>query len=259
VVVDSCDGGKITSMVACDREWLEASTSRDPAGPYAGGGGWDECAPTVGACTLADGTQLFDHGDAWRRPWQVLESTASVLSMQVDLESVGVTLRRSIRPTDDGLVLEYEANTRSPHGVPLLWCAHPLFRAPEGTRIVAPDIDYVEHFPRRMHRTRLQRDGVIEALPRGGALKLFAHSTTVESAGIEHPDGARLTLSWDTSLLTGLGLYWDRGLFNGSPLVGVEPSTGSNDLADEVYDALPIVRSETPLTWWVRITVSKFR
>lgn len=256
LVVEPDDGGKITSVVALDREWLEPSTTRDPTARYAGGGGWDECAPTVGACTLADGTQLLDHGDAWRRPWQVLESTTSVLSMQVQLGSVGVTLRRSIRSTDDGLLLEYEASTSSTHGVPLLWCAHPLFRAPAGTRIVAVDTDYLEHFPRRRHRTRIERDGAIDALPVGGALKLFAHRARVESAAVEHADGARLTLTWDTTVLTGLGLYWDRGLFNGSPMVAVEPGTGNDDLASAVHDWLPVVKAGAPLAWWIRLAAS---
>lgn len=251
VAVDAHDGGKITSLVACGREWLEPSTLRDPSGDYAGGGGWDECAPTVGACTL-DGALLLDHGDAWRHPWQLLESTSSTLSMWVELDTVGVTLRRIIRSTPLGLRLDYEASTSSQRGVPLLWCAHPLFRAPAGTRITAPDVAYMEHFPRRMQRTGLG-DGVIDAIPVGGALKIFAEET-ITSAAVEHADGARMTLSWRGDAVSELGLYWDRGLFTGAPMVAIEPSTGRNDLASEVHRDLPRVSAGHPLVWSIDVT-----
>lgn len=255
IVVDASDGGKITSVIACDREWLEPAAPRDPSAAYAGGGGWDECAPTVGECTLADGTRLLDHGDAWRHPWQVLESTSSTLSMRVKLPTVGVTLRRTIRSTPVGLRLDYEASTASRRGIPFLWSAHPLFRAPAGTRIIAPDISYLEHFPRRLHRTRLG-DGGIDALAPGGALKVFAQGT-VTSAGVEHADGASVTLSWEGDAVGELGLYWDRGLFMGAPLVAIEPSTGRSDLASEVHGELPVVMADHPLIWSIFLAASR--
>jgi hypothetical protein len=49
-----------------------------------GASGWDELVPNVDASNYPGsgpwaGTQLPDHGEAWRLPWSVLEESADIL------------------------------------------------------------------------------------------------------------------------------------------------------------------------------------
>jgi hypothetical protein len=254
VRVDDLDGGKITSVVVDGREWIAPSTPRDPTAAYGGAGGWDECAPTVGSCTLREGTRLHDHGDAWRHPWKVVESEPNLLDMHVGLPSVDVTLRRVIQPFAGGLRLRYSATTDSTAEIPLLWSAHPLFSAPPGTRIIVRDPRGIEHYPRHRRR-RAPRAGSIDRIRSGAALKMFLASPA-SWAAVEHADGARLTLSWDPGVVRALGLYWDAGVFAPHPMVALEPTTGAHDLASAVTDQLPRVSAGRPVIWWLQLTYS---
>jgi hypothetical protein len=252
--VDEVDGGKITSVVTGGREWIAPSAARDAAAAYGGAGGWDECAPTVGECTLRDGTRLLDHGDAWRRPWKVIESEPDLLDLSVDLPSVDLMLRRVIRAFAGGIRLWYSATTDSPDEIPLLWSAHPLFIAPPGTRIVVRNPRGTEHYPRYRRRS-VPRRGSIDRIRSGTALKMFLTSRS-SWAAVEHADGARLTLSWDPAIVNELGLYWDAGVFATHSMVALEPSTGAHDLASAVIDRLPRVSARRPLNWWLQLAYS---
>ena len=71
-------GGKIASILVGDRELLQS-----PLAPYAprtrsmsfdagDASGWDECLPSVAACTVkteAGTGTIPDHGDLWRVEW----------------------------------------------------------------------------------------------------------------------------------------------------------------------------------------------
>jgi hypothetical protein len=72
-------GGKIASILIGDRELLQS-----PLAPYAArtrsmsfdagdASGWDECLPSVAACTVkteAGKATIPDHGDLWRVEWK---------------------------------------------------------------------------------------------------------------------------------------------------------------------------------------------
>ena len=45
--------------------------SQDNSFVGSGLAGWDECIPTVAACTGADGRAVPDHGSVWARAWTV--------------------------------------------------------------------------------------------------------------------------------------------------------------------------------------------
>lgn len=245
LAVDEADGGRITSLTAHGREWLAPSAPRRATESFvaAGTGGWDEVAPTVRASTLPDGTVLRDHGDAWRTPWSVLVETPTELVMAVELGSVGVRLERRIRAGARGVRLDYRATTEKTLPVPLLWCAHPLFDASGGARIVAAG-ELTGEYPER---------GIPVAWPAEvgpGALKAFASGTT--TAKIVHADGRSLRLTWD---LPHAGFYWDGGEFSDSAVIAVEPSTGASDSADLVLDELPTVVAGSALSWWLELTL----
>ena len=233
LLLDPADGGRITSLVAHGREWLAPSSPRVPTESFvdAGTGGWDECAPTVRPGILPDGTVLRDHGDAWRSPWTE--------GSRVDLPSVGVTLERTLSATPTGVRMDYRATSR--RDVPLLWCAHPLFAAPPGTRIVAA-AELTAEYP-----TVEQIDWPTSIDEVSGAIKAFAD---VQEASIWHADGVELRMRWS---LPHAGFYWDSSEFTSSPVVAIEPTTGRSDSAVDILDTLPVVRAEEPLRWWIEL------
>lgn len=233
LVIDPADGGRITSLVAHGREWLKPSHPRLPTESFlnAGTGGWDECAPTVGAGILPDGTVLRDHGDAWRSPWEG--------GTRVFLPSVGVTLERTLDATPTGVRLNYQATSHT--DVPLLWSAHPLFAAPPGTRIVAAGTLMAEYPTVEQIAWPTSIDDV------HGAIKAFADT---QEASIQHADGTELHMRWS---LPHAGYYWDTGEFTDTPVVAIEPTTGRSDSAVDILDALPIVRADKPIRWWVEL------
>lgn len=243
--VDPADGGRITSLIAHEREWLAPSRPRGLFESFvaAGTGGWDEIAPTVQPATLSDGTALRDHGDAWRAQWWVRHASPVRLTMAVDLPSIGVRLERDIRASDGGIRFNYRATTSAPLPVPLLWSAHPLFDASGGARIVASGV-LTEEYPAR---------GVPVSWPReataGSALKAFVSG--VAEASVVHPDGVALHLSWS---LPHVGFYWDGGEFSGVPVVSIEPTTGASDSAARAV-GLPTVALGSPLSWWVELAL----
>ena len=233
LVIDPADGGRITSLLAHGREWLKPSSPRAPTESFlaAGTGGWDECAPTVGAGILPDGTVLRDHGDAWRNAWE--EGT------RVFLPSVGVTLERTLEATSTGVRLNYQATSQA--DVPLLWCAHPLFAAPPGTRIVAAGVLTAE-YPKV---EQIAWPASIDDVP--GAIKAFADT---QEASIRHADGVELHMRWS---LPHAGFYWDTSAFTTEPVVAIEPTTGRSDNAADILDALPIVGADQPMRWWIEL------
>ncbi len=243
LAIDPADGGRITSLTAHGREWLIPSPPRTAHDDFlqAGVGGWDEAAPTVGACVLPDGRALADHGDAWRAPWSIVSGSA----MEVLLPSVGVTLRRSVSATATGIRLDYRATTDSAEPVPLLWCAHPLFAAPAGSSIVAPSTPLTAVYP---EARVIDWPASIDDVPPGSAIKAFASG--IHEAAVRHADGVQLGLRWSVGHV---GLFWDRGEFSPEPVLAIEPSTGAADLATEVLDTLPTVSSDHPLEWWIEL------
>ncbi|MFC9560617.1 hypothetical protein [Agromyces sp. NPDC056965] len=259
VEFDPLDGARITSLVAAGREWLAPSPPRDPEGGFtaSGTGGWDEVVPTVAACTMADGTGLPDHGDAWRLEWSVVASGPATSTAVVSLRSVPLQLSRTLTVEAGRLRADYVATATGRAGVPLLWAAHPLFAAPPGTRIVtgAPEPRLVGEFPEAGSPMawpggatgRGGIDGV------GGALKAF--TTGLDRARIVHADGQGLTLRWDARTLPHLGLFWDAGVFADQPVVAIEPTTGCRDAASAVEEELPVVSPGRPLRWWLELSV----
>lgn len=249
--IDLADGGRLTRLSARGREWLAPSGARVP-GDYLqeGSGGWDEIAPTVSACVLADGSVLADHGDLWQTRWTLASADATHVEAAVTLTSIPVVLSRRIETTHDGLRLSYSATADSNRPVPFLWCAHPLFAAEPGTRLRVPgDPGLVEEYPAR------GRDR--EWPSRVGATAIKAFAGPVSTASVVHANGDALTLSWDPALLPYLGLYWDGGEFTTTPVVAIEPSTGFGDSAAraESEGLVRLLEPHRPFRWWITIAV----
>jgi galactose mutarotase-like enzyme len=166
-------GGKIGSIRIGERELLQ-----QPLGPVAtrtrtmgfdegDASGWDECLPSVAACsveTAASIAQVPDHGDLWRVEWQQQGSgnrdqgTENPVDAAVILIgecfSLPLELERRIELIEAGdgwrLELRYKLTNTSAKAVPWSWAAHPLFAVEEGDRIVLPE---------SIHSLRLEGSG----------------------------------------------------------------------------------------------------
>ncbi|MGO9339718.1 MAG: hypothetical protein ACLPY1_19635 [Terracidiphilus sp.] len=156
-------GGKIASILIGEQELLQRPLA--PYGPRtrtmsfdAGdASGWDECLPSVAACTVetAAGTaEIPDHGDLWRVEWKSREQgtgfrdqlaageSESSVALVGECFSLPLTLERTVglAETELGweLRLNYSLRNMSSLQTPWSWAAHPLFVAEAGDRIVLP-------------------------------------------------------------------------------------------------------------------------
>jgi len=145
-------GGKIASIRVGSHELLQAPlhpcAPRTPTMSFAqsDASGWDECLPSVAACTLlteAGPASIPDHGDLWRIPWQILEATRDSATLRVDGFSLPLQLTRTIllveTPTGWRLQLLYSLANRGACNIPWSWSAHPLFAVERGDRILLPE------------------------------------------------------------------------------------------------------------------------
>src|SRR5258708_28133822 len=88
---------------------------------------------TVGATAA-----LPEHGEAWRVPWEVVETAPSSVLMRCLGRVVPWGLERRIELDSDRVRVSYTYTNRgaSPHSA--YWCAHPLFRFEAGMEIGVP-------------------------------------------------------------------------------------------------------------------------
>jgi galactose mutarotase-like enzyme len=111
--------------------------------------GWDECLPSVAACTVpydGENAEIPDHGDLWRVAWDTpstRDEGPGTYSTIAHCFSLPLELARhvTVSQTERGyrIWLAYRLTNRGPVPAPWSWSAHPLFLAQEGDRIVLPD------------------------------------------------------------------------------------------------------------------------
>jgi galactose mutarotase-like enzyme len=151
-------GGKIASIKIGDQELLQS-----PLAPYAprtrtmsfdaaDASGWDECLPSVAACTVetaAGIASIPDHGDLWRVEWTEVSdqmtdqrSEGEPVALRGECFSLPLTLQRTVALTERAngwdLRLDYTVKNKGRFAAPWSWAAHPLFVAEAGDRIVLP-------------------------------------------------------------------------------------------------------------------------
>lgn len=146
-------GGKVASIQLGGRELLQAPLApiapRTRKMPFDAGdaSGWDECLPSVAACSVPmNGSlaQVPDHGDLWRVAWQEMSahSNGSSVSLRALCFSLPLQLDRrlSLRKTGKAYRLraDYNLTNTGSEPAPWSWAAHPLFAAEADDRIVLP-------------------------------------------------------------------------------------------------------------------------
>jgi galactose mutarotase-like enzyme len=253
-------GGKITRLDTPGRTWLSpADVLLDaPSGlPFveAEMAGWDECAPSIIAGTLADGTTLSDHGDLWDRPWR-LERDASGLVASVDGADWPYAFTRTIRAVDGGFALDYEVTNTSAASRPFLWAAHPQFLAEPASWVEIPQaaevIDVAD--PRRPLPNR--RD--LQLVPDGSSRKLWTLADDdVREATLHHPDGSWLRLSWTGPDVRWCGIWIDGADYATARVVAVEPSTGWYDDVVEAaaHGRVLVLEPGQQVGWTLRLSL----
>ncbi len=166
-------GGKIASIQVGGTEILQ--TPLQPPAPRtktmgfdeSDASGWDECLPSVAACTVktaAGDAHIPDHGDLWRVAWEAIDgagqeagdsdrqtengngqrgtSATNSLKLRGRCFSLPLELERSVELTESHsrwrLNLGYMLRNVGDFVVPWSWAAHPLFLAGAGDRILLP-------------------------------------------------------------------------------------------------------------------------
>jgi galactose mutarotase-like enzyme len=155
-------GGKIASIRIGERELLQAPLApiaprtRTMSFDESDASGWDECLPSVAACSVetAVGTaEIPDHGDLWRTSWngpgisdEELKgdnNNAGSATLIGKCFSLPLELERTIALTETAvgwrLELAYRLHNNGNYSVPWSWAAHPLFVTETGDRIVLPE------------------------------------------------------------------------------------------------------------------------
>ena len=159
VIVIPALAGKLTNLRRLrGREWLWRNDQIPLARPASGAsyvetadsGGWDECFPTVGPCSMPGAPEILlpDHGELWTLPWE-----SRVYDFAGGTAFTG-TARGKILPYDfhREVILDQEEPAVRFHyrlrhlgetRFPWIWSAHPLFNVQPGTTITLPSVHQV--------------------------------------------------------------------------------------------------------------------
>jgi galactose mutarotase-like enzyme len=150
-------GGKIASICLKGRELLQQPlvpvALRTPAMGFeeSDASGWDECLPSVAACSVpfvGGSAAVPDHGDLWRVVWEPIGTNdegrvTNPVSFIGKSFSLPLELERKIDLDEVSggwmLCVDYWLTNVGTAPVPWSWAAHPLFAAEPGDRIELPD------------------------------------------------------------------------------------------------------------------------
>jgi galactose mutarotase-like enzyme len=282
-------GGKIASLRLAGREWLwtsdvlpyrvpdEAVRADDDVSyvKTADTGGYDECFPTVGPCTLPAGVagtahatgaaplRLPDHGELWsQQPRTTVRREAGVEAATCEWTGrrLPYVFVREVAVHADGRVaMHYLATNTSDAPFPFLWSAHPLLPLGDRTRVRLPagartrvDATHgialaappAEHRWPRVHGATGESDfSHPAALGDGWACKLFLDLPAAPVTATIEEDDARLVVAFDGAEVTHLGLWLNNHGWtpfdDGRPYrnLALEPCLGAPDSLSAALEA----------------------
>ena len=266
-------GGKIASITIKDHELLQqplapiAPRTRTMPFDESDASGWDECLPSVAACSVsyAGGqARIPDHGDLWRAEWSeqgaaIGSQAERAVMLRADCFSLPLRLERSVAlaETPEGwrIRADYTLTNTGKAEAPWSWAAHPLFAAAAGDRIVLPESvrtlrlegsggnrlgtagDTVSWPIARLADGAESDLSSAQPIASGIGDKLFAGPLTGDEnwCVLERPSaGVRIRMSFDTAATPYLGLWLCYGGWPEKPgprqmCVAPEPSTAPVD------------------------------
>jgi hypothetical protein len=292
-------GGKISSLRdrRSGREWLW----RHPRMPYqrvphgssyvqmADTGGWDECFPSVSACTYPSppwaGVPVQDHGELWSQPatLDLLEaSDGAALRMSWQGVVLPYSFERTITAADHSARLRFEYLVMNNADAPIhfIWSAHPLMAIEPGMQLLlppearfnclrfvpdaAPQLEGGVRFPLTVQTSTGAVD--LAALPdrsAGIALKLWSDPCDAGWAALRARDG-EFRIQWNPAQLPQVAAWMNLGAMafdGGAPYfnMGLEPCIGAQDSLAEavtVYHLFDIVPPRGSRTWWLEVELA---
>jgi galactose mutarotase-like enzyme len=154
-------GMKLTNLRRLNgREWLWRSDQIPLAPPRPGAsyvetadsGGWDECFPTVGPCSIPGappGTApLPDHGELWSAPWtssvfEGPEGTTLAGSAAGSIFPYEFHRRITLDPAEPVAHFHYRLRHTGDAPFPWIWSSHPLLNVQPGSELTLPDVNQV--------------------------------------------------------------------------------------------------------------------
>lgn len=229
--------------------------------------GADECVPTVLDC-IWKGRNLTDHGEAWTEAWNY-DSGGDAIVTRLVLPISPFTIQRTVTVDDATVTLDYELTNTGDEPEEYVWALHPMMTIRPGERLALPaEVDEVrsdtainfEHSGRG-DRWRWPGSGWdrVDAIERGDAVKLFTAPLREGWAEIRHEDtGEGIRYDWDTGELNTLGVWINRGGWDGYHHVAIEPTHGAPDpldLAVRKWKRHATLAPGASTAWTVRITL----
>jgi hypothetical protein len=101
--------------------------------------GLDECLPTVSLSGLeTKGGGAPDHGDLWRHPWSILQSSPDDLLLATTCFSRPLQFSRRLRVSDAEVLMDYRIENLASESVAFLYACHPLFAVEAGDQLILP-------------------------------------------------------------------------------------------------------------------------
>jgi galactose mutarotase-like enzyme len=107
-------------------------------------GGWQTILPNGGDACRVGGVEHAFHGEAWARPFSVLERAPGRVGLEARLSSLPLEVRRLVEldPQRPALHLRQEVRNAGPEPVLMMWGEHPAFGPPlvsQGARLHLPE------------------------------------------------------------------------------------------------------------------------
>jgi galactose mutarotase-like enzyme len=284
-------GGKIASLQKSGIELLQQPlrpyTARTPTMGFeeSDASGFDECLPSVAACTIDTPTgaaHIPDHGEFWRLPCTVEAATSNQVKLLAMGSVLPLRLERTVLLDGDTLRIDYRLENVGAANVPYAWSAHPLFRVDPGDVVtLPPSVQQVT--VEGSARSRLGASGSthrwpIASLAEGSSASLDIAGRPDEEIGDKlyaqaPPEGwcvldrkqagLRVRVDFDPTLSPWLGLWlcyggWPEGQVNRQNCVAIEPCTAPIDSLEAALKS-GSANWLTPgqsVSWWMTITAS---
>lgn len=244
--------------------------------------GADECIPTMGPCTWK-GRDLPDHGEAWSMAWTLDEAALAqdriVTALRLPISPF--FFERSLWLQGNRVVLDYRLRNLADEANEYLWALHPMMPIAEGDRIDLPPESWIVMmveastnpiwegrgwaigWPQPTEAPEIQFDHMIleQANPERAAIKMFTLRKKAAWAAIRNTKtGDSISYHFDPQILDTLGIWINRGGWNGYQHVALEPSTGAPDPLDVAVTGWERFRTIAPgaeQTWRVEIELGR--
>ena len=290
-------GGKVSNLRDCrtQREWLW----RHPRYPYkrvphgssyvveADTGGWDECFPSVSACSYPSepwkGAAIQDHGELWSQvPESEIEEHGETVTLQTRWRGIALPyiFTRTITLKNNSSVIhsDYEVLNTSDQPIHFVWCIHPLLAIEPEMELHLPSwarFNVAGAFPSDLVSTAKDLQYPFSAsglnfpsLPETSAarsIKIWSDPLPMDAgwAILKARDG-ELRMRWDVALLPQLAAWMNLGAWaadGGTPYynLGLEPCIGAQDSLNDAVNRYQLFAELPPhgsKNWWLEIELT---